>query len=178
MKEKSMSRKAVAFYLFVAGLGLGATTATAQDVSVDYDKQADFSRCATYAWVEGRPAADSLADKHIVDAIDGALAARGLRKVQDGPGCYVRYQASVRPLKRLQAWDARGPFRGGMVTVEVESVQEGTLVVDILDAGGRQLIWRSVARNTVSNDPAKNEKRLAKSVNKMFRELPTASAKS
>lgn len=178
MKQRSMSNTAVAFYIFVAGLGLGATTATAQDVNVDHDQQADFSRCATYAWAKGQPAQNPLVDKHIVDAIDGALAARGWRKVQDSPGCYVSYQASVREQRSLHIWDGRGRFRGGMGSVDVQTVLNGMLVVDIADGKSRQLVWRAVARDTVSDKTSKNEKKLAKVVDKMFKDLPVASAKS
>jgi hypothetical protein len=178
MKERSMSKTAIAFYVFVAGLGLGATRATAQEVNVDQDKQADLVRCATYAWVGGQPAQDPLVDKHIVEAIDGALAAKGWRKVQGNPGCYVMYQASLREQRSLQIWNGGGRFRGGMGSVDVQTVLNGMLVVDIADGASRQLVWRAVGKDTVSDKTSKNEKKLAKVVDKMFKDLPVAAAKS
>jgi hypothetical protein len=175
MKQTSMSKTAVAFSIFVACLGLGATSATAQDVSVDYDRKADFSRCATYAWAEGQPAQNPLVDRRIVDALDAALAARGWRKVQDSPGCYVTYHASVREQKGLQIWDGGGRFRGGFGSVDVTTVLNGMLVVDIDEAANRQLIWRAVAKDTLSDKPEKNDRKLAKCVEKMFKDFPPAS---
>lgn len=160
--------------LLLAGL-LGTARANAQDVNVDYDRQADFSKCATYAWAKGQPAHDPLVDKHIVDAIDAALAAKGLRKVKDNAGCYVAYHASAREQRSLQVWDGGGRFRGGFGSVDVKTVLNGMLVVDIGDGASGRLIFRAIAKDTVSDKPEKNAKKLAKAVEKMFKELPAAS---
>jgi len=178
MKQGSMLMKAsVAFQVVVAGLWLGASSAIALDVNVDHDKEADFSKCVTYAWAKGQPAHNPLADKHIVEAIDGALAGKGWRKVQANPACYVMYQASVREQKGLQVWGSGGRFLGGMGSVDVKTVVNGMLVVDIGDAATQQLIWRAVARDTVSDKPEQNQKKLAKCMDKMFKDFPPASTK-
>jgi hypothetical protein len=175
MKERSMTSKtSVAGLVLAAGLGLGAARAAAQEVTVQSDKQADFSRCTTYAWAEGQPAENPLADKNIVAAIDQALAARGWRKVESGAACLVRYQASVREEKSLQVWDSPRPFVRGIASVDIKTVVNGMLVVDIADAAKREFIWRAVARDTVSDKPEKNEKKLAKAVAKMFAQFPPA----
>ena len=172
-----MSSTSVAAYVFVAGLGLGASAASAQEVSVQYDKQADFSRCTTYAWTAGQPAQNPLADKNIVAAIDEALGARGWKKADSGAACLVRYQASVREEKSLQVWDSPRPFVRGIASVDVRTVVNGMLVVDIADAAKQDLIWRAVARDTVSDKPEKNEKKLAKAMEKMFGAFPPAAGR-
>lgn len=177
MKQSGISRATVAAAVAVAGLGLAAS-AGAQDVNVDYDRKADFSKCATYAWVPGQPAPNPLVDRRIVDAIDGALAAKGWKKVEASPGCFVTYQASVKEQKSLQVRQPGGwRFAGGMGSVDVKSILSGMLVVDIGDAAAKELMWRGVARDTISDKPEKNEKKLAKVVAKMFKGLPSASAK-
>src|SRR6185295_17259318 len=158
-------------------LGLGATSAAAQDVKVDYDPKADFSRCVTYAWSKGQPAQSPLVDKRIIDAIDAALAAKGWRKVPENPGCYVTYQASLKEQKSLQVWESGFRFRGGISSVDVKTVVNGMLVVDIGDAAARQLMWSAVATDTVSDKPEKNQKKLAKVTEKMFKDLPSGSGK-
>ena len=40
------------------------------------------------------------------------------------------------------------------------------------DAHNKQLIWRGVASNTLSDKPDKNEKTLDKSVDKMLKDFP------
>lgn len=166
-----MSKTAIASYALVAGL---AGSASAEQVRVDYDRQADFARCATYAWSKGQPAENPFVDKRIVEAVDAALAARGWRKVEENPGCYVAYQASVKEEKSLQVWESGWRFRGGLSSVDVKTVLNGMLVVDIADPSSRQLIFRGVATDTISDKPEKNQKKLAKVTEKMFKELPAA----
>jgi len=178
MSKKSIRPTGVASHVLAAGLALGAASAAAQEVTVDRDKSADFSRCATYAWAPGQPAQNPIADRRIVEGIDAALASKGWRKVQENPGCYVIYQASVKEQRGLQVWGSGGRFFGGMASVDVKTVLNGMLVVDIGDAATRQVIWRGVARDTVSDKPEKNQKKLAKVMEKMFRDLPSSSAKS
>jgi hypothetical protein len=145
-------------------------------VAVDQDARADFSRCATYAWTEGQPAQNPLADRRIVEAVDGALALKGWRKVTENPGCYVMYQASLREDRGLQIWGTGGRFLGGTGSVSVTTVRNGMLVVDIGDAATKQIIWRGVARDTLSDKPEQNQKKLAKCMDRMFKRLPAAKA--
>lgn len=174
MNQSGLGRGTVMAAVVVAGLGVAAS-AGAQEVNVDFDRKADFSQCATYAWAKGQPAENPLADRRIVEAIDGALAAKGWRKVEENPGCYVAYQASVKEQKSLEVWRP-GPWRfaGGMGSVDVKTILNGMLVVDIGDAAARQLIFRGVAKDTLSDKPEKNQKKLAKVVEKMFKTLPAA----
>jgi hypothetical protein len=51
----------------------------------------------------------------------------------------------------------------------------GTLVVDLLDAASRELVWRAVARDTLSDKTDKNAKKLAKATKKMFEDFPPES---
>lgn len=161
--------------LLLVSFWISPARASAQEVSVDYDKRADLSKCATYAWAKGQPARDPLIDKHIIEAIDEALAAKGSRKVEENPGCYVRYQASAREQRGLQIWDSGGRFMGGMGSVDVKTVRAGMLVVDLLDAATRELVWRAVARDTLSDKTDKNAKKLAKATKKMFEDFPPES---
>jgi hypothetical protein len=54
----------------------------------------------------------------------------------------------------------------------VETYKIGTLVLDMYDTGSKQLIWRGTASESISDDSSKNEKKLQKSVDKMFDKFP------
>jgi hypothetical protein len=60
----------------------------------------------------------------------------------------------------------------GETTTQVENYAVGSLVLDLYDAHNKQLIWRGVAQDTLSDKPEKNEKKLEKSVNKMLEHFP------
>jgi hypothetical protein len=161
-----------AVYTAAAFLFLAAGGASAADVTVDYDRQADLSRCATYAWRDGLQAPDPLMDKRIVAAVDGALSSKGWQKVTAGAACYVTYDAYAREERSLRVWDA-GRLRGGFGSVDVNTTVKGSLIVGIWTRD-HELMWRAVAKDTVSDKPEKNQKQLAGAVQRMFRDLPAA----
>ena len=75
----------------------GAISARAQYVSVDFDKQCDFTAYKTYAWTTGTPAKNPVLAQRITEGVDSKLAAKGLRKVEPGsnPDLIVLYHAAA-----------------------------------------------------------------------------------
>ncbi len=73
-----------------------ATTALAQTVTYDYDSVANFASYNTYAWTRGTELTDELNHARVVRAIDAALAAKGLARVESNvdPDVLVAYHAS------------------------------------------------------------------------------------
>src|ERR1700719_4356979 len=62
-----------------------AITAEAQKVSIDYDRQVNFSGYKTYTWIRPphfRP--DPLMDQRIIEAVNAALTAKGWQYVAEG----------------------------------------------------------------------------------------------
>jgi hypothetical protein len=71
------------------------------------------------------------------------------------------------------AWGTGGwRFGGGMASVTPETTDVGTLVVDIYDANGKEMIWRGISQGTLSHKGEKNEKELNKAIDKMFKQYP------
>jgi Domain of unknown function (DUF4136) len=61
-------------------------------------------------------------------------------------------------------------WRFGDMATTVENYRVGTLVVDMYDAGNKQLIWRGTSTDTLSNNIEHNEKNLDKAVDKISAE--------
>jgi hypothetical protein len=158
--------------LAVVAVCLIPTIASAQTVSVDYDRTADFSKFRTYAWREGRPAANPLIDKRIVEAVDRQLAARGWIRTDSSPSAIVMYAAGLDAERQLKAWGS-GPRWNGFGTVTAQTIYTGQLMLDIYEAATRQLVWRGVASDTVRENTEKNDKRLYQAIAKLFRQLPS-----
>ena len=77
-------------------LTLVGTMALAQSVTYDYDRANSFSNYKTYAWTRGSELTDELNHTRVVRAIDGALVAKGLVRVEPtaNPDVLVAYHAS------------------------------------------------------------------------------------
>jgi hypothetical protein len=66
----------------------------------------------------------------------------------------------------------------GTATTTESQYTVGTLVVDIFDAKGKNLLWRGVAQDELSDKPDKNIKKLGKASDKLFKDFPRAAPRS
>ncbi len=60
----------------------------------------------------------------------------------------------------------------GASTAGPHDIPVGTLIVDLVDARTKQLIWRGEGTATLSSKMSRNEKKLNKVLKKMFGEFP------
>jgi hypothetical protein len=179
--------------LSAIGLLLAATTALAQDVRYNFDKNSDFSTFKTYKWVTLKDAAtvNNLVNKQIMDAVDAELAIKGLTKVDDdSANLYIGYQAGVGQEKQFTSFNSdwgygggwyRGGwygYRGGMSTTTgtTSTIYVGQLALDMYDAANHDLVWRGLASKTIDEKakPDKQQKNLAKAIKKMLKNYPPA----
>jgi len=147
--------------------------ASAQTVAVDYDRQVDFSKFKSYAWVSGEPASNPLVHKRIVSGIEAQLASKGWTQNNETPNALVVYYAAIDAERQLNAW-GNGPRWNGFGSAKIETILTGQLVVDVYDARNEELIWRGVVSDEVSDKPEKNEKRLNEAIAKLFKQFPPA----
>ena len=55
----------------------------------------------------------------------------------------------------------------------------GTLIVDLVDAGKKALVWRGTATDTISSDPnARSQEKVDDALTKVFATFPPSPAKS
>ena len=163
----------------------GAISVSAQKVKVGSDPAADLSKYKTYAWSKPFPPGNPFVQQTIIDAVDQALAAKGLRKVEDQPEITVAYFAATNTDLQISypSWaNAMGSALSTGIGVDSQSwlVSKGMLVVDIADAGTKSTIWRGSATQTLEHGPSGNpmkdaktvEKPIRKAVEKMFKKYP------
>jgi hypothetical protein len=152
-----------------------ASLSWAQEVKTDYDHHANFSQYHTYYW-EKVKTTDPLWQSRIQDAVDHALQAKGWQRVESGADIAITAVGSTHNQREYQTfYDGLGGWRWGgfgETTTQVENYAVGSLVVDLYDAHNRQLIWRGVSSDSLSDKPEKNEKKLDKAVDKMFDHFP------
>ncbi len=169
----------IAAMMTAAALIVSASKVSAQDVSHDYDLDAPFSSYKTYAWVPGHNLEDGFNHRRIVGAIDSQLALKGLRQVAvtDNPDVLVAYHASFN--KNLQVtgfssgWGGYR-FASKSTTARAEEIVIGTLVVDVVQASNRTIVWRGTATKELDPraSPEKREKNINKAAEKLFKAYP------
>ncbi len=159
--------------------------AQAQDVSVDYDQSFDFSTIATFAVQVATPANNPLAEQRVVAEIEEELVEKGWTKVEpEDADAIVLLHGATEELSQLNTfysgygayggWGWRGFGAGGTGTGTITETKYtvGTLVVDIYEAAGKQLVFRGIASDELSKKPDKNQKKVEKATAKMFKNFP------
>jgi Domain of unknown function (DUF4136) len=186
-KGRGPMKKAVIFALVLAFAS--ATSAIAQDIRYNFDKQADFAKFKTFKWVtiKGGKVVNDLVDQQIRAAIESELALKGLvRTDADAADLYIGYQAAVDTEKEYTSFDSGwgyGPGYGGgwyggggmsTTTGTTSTIYIGQLAVDMYQAASKTLVWRGSATKTLDTraKPEKQQKNLAKAMTKLFKNYP------
>lgn len=145
-----------------------AAAVHAQKVTTDSNPSAPFGSYGRFAWADGTPAPNPLVEQRVHTMVNAELAWRGLTE-SNTPDLYVATHAVTQQHPQLIV----NGFGGGPGTAAaVETYAIGTLVVDLYDAHTRQIVWRGVATDSVSDRPEKNAQRISKALQKMFAKYP------
>ena len=176
-----MSRIGRAIRILAAGCVLLCcyANAAAQDVRYNYLPGTDFSKYRTYKWVRvpGVQYPNELLDGQIKRAIDGQMSLKGLTRTEaDDPDLYVTYQLAIDKEKQWNAYSSGGSAWGwggwgGMdtTTVTSQTINIGTLDLDLYDVATKKQVWRGQATKTVK--PQKQPEKLQKNLNKAMAKL-------
>jgi hypothetical protein len=183
-----MSLNLVLAALFLFGF---VTTAVAQDVRYDFDKDKDFSKYKTYKWVpiKGADEPDQLTAKQITTAVDADLAKKGLTKTDsENADLYIGFQTAIGTEKQFTSYNSGWGYGpgwgggwygyGGMSTSttygSTSTVYVGQLDLSMYDSAQKELVWRGTASKTLDPKakPDKKEKNINKAVAKLLKNYP------
>ncbi len=170
---------------------LVASCVPAARVTTDYDDSINFSAYETFDWMtppgdinDPLRAYPAVAFR-IKNAIENNLEDKDFVKVDDDPDFYVVYHASVeRTLSRtyIDTWGYYYPryrryprprryppvYQG---FVYVDTYEQGTLVIDIVDARTNELAWRGAATGVIG-DPARAREKIDEAVHEILKSFP------
>ena len=165
-------------------VALAATFAWAK-VIFDYDKSVDFSGYSTYAWMERDNSIESQLPEHLRMRLrrvtEEVLAEKGLEPAPAPPQTDLLltyyFGASDEVEIRHVSYSPYTPWGYGYWPgfnygyTEVRSYTEGTVVLDIVDARTRQLVWMGRVEKEIRsvNPPGK---KIQKSVKKLLKNFP------
>ena len=175
----------------VLGLILGSLGCQSFNVRTDWDPAVGFADFHRYYWVEPpvREDADPFADntllrKRVRFAIENALAERGLiaSETRDAADFLVTYSVVLAERLRVDGYSTTTgtgyygrPYGYGNIysTSSVRAYQESTLIIDFLDPGSDDLVWRGWATNVVrTRDRGKGSKNLDAGVQAIIKAFP------
>jgi len=186
--------KAIKIFFVLFFIGFTVSCSTIYDVKYDYDQQTNFSDFKTFDWMQvpEKAGIDSLVVQRVKNAVNAELKAKGLMMTPINPDFLIAEHLGKRGQVQVIDWGYdygrggygghRGGYRGGYREpggVSTYEYEEGSLILDFVDAKSKKLIWRGAAKAQVQNvdTPEKSEKLINKAVKEILKEYPPASSK-
>jgi len=129
----------------------------------------------------GDPRLDNdLLDRRVRGAVERELAARGFQRVEADPTFFVEYHTALASKVQVRSigssygygpgnWAAVAP--GGTFA---RTYDEGSLILDVVDAESRDLVWQGIAWAEVypTDSPAEREKKINEAVREILERFP------
>jgi hypothetical protein len=152
-------------------------------VEHDYDKQVDFKRLKTYNWmaVPEKADIDSLSAQRVKNAVNAELRGKGLMMTSDNPDFLIAEHLGKKDKIQVTDWGYDyGPYGGywgryhAPGGVSVQEYEEGSLILDFVDAKSKKMIWRGAAKAVVdhADTPEKREKLINEAVHQILKNFP------
>lgn len=167
--------------LFVLG------SCSSVQVASDYDTKADFSRYKTYAYHKNAIDKAEISDldkKRILRAIDDEMIRKGFEK-SDNPDLLISFFTRANDQVNVNQWGPGwgwgwgwgwGPgFWGSTTTVSTST--EGTLIIDLVDAKTKDLLWQGEGRGLLTRQAEKKEEKIREFVSKILAQYPPGAKK-
>ena len=148
-------------------------------VNADYDTTADYSKYKTYAWLdnvlpgdkipEGMRTANDITDKRIRSSVNQEMKAKGFTVDTSKPDLVVFYHVGVEDKVQVTDWGytyASTGHYGGWDTrnIDTYNYQEGTLILDFIDAESKVLVWRGTAQRVLQSMTAEEADQVIKDI--------------
>jgi hypothetical protein len=162
-----------------------AAACASPKVGYDYDRGTNFSGYHTYEWMASKQEStgdtrldSSLVDARIRTAIGAHLRSKGYTAPIGGsPDFYVAYHVGVKDMmKESSTQNYIGDRAHGTYTTirDVSPYKEGTLLIDIVDAASKQLVWQASALAEVEPGmtPEERDERIGGIVYAMLAHFP------
>ena len=179
MKTKSL------YYLFLCII-LIAGCSTVYGVKYDYSTDTDFSKYKTYDLMPVPKTANmnEFVVARVKKAIEAELSAKGLKRSSQNPDFLIAEHLAKQDKVEINSWGyGYGPYGGywggcwGLDQISTYHFEEGTLILDFIDAGSKKLIWRGTAKSDLQgvDSPEKSEALINKAVQKILQKYPPPS---
>ncbi|WP_165864959.1 DUF4136 domain-containing protein [Rufibacter latericius] len=165
-------------------LVLGFTgCATTYNVTTDFDKGTNFQAYKTWRWYQDQPVAKdstnrrytTFLDKRVKNAVEAEMQRRGFQKASasDKPDMLLAYDFTIENQQRLNPNFVSVPSIGYGYwygyryaytynrlynTTTLQDYQQGTLILDVVDAKSNELIWRGSSETAASERSLTDEK--------------------
>lgn len=166
----------------------GLAGCASMNVSSHIERGVNFSQYVTYDWgpPDNLPVGDPRLDNnpffndYLQGAIEKKMAAKGFeRAAGKETDLLIHYHASVNQRLDVYRADQQYGYCYGDCEPQVVDFEQGTLVIDIVDAKTKKVVWRGWAQDTMTgviDNQERLQKQVDEGVTKMMLLLPRGGA--
>lgn len=177
MKAKIICVAYAAIFLLISGC-------SSIEVSENYDTSYDFTKLKTYDWIPVENKKNKLTVKQIQNELKNQLAAKGFRTNASNPDFLIALHGGTEEKVSIRSTNYGynyGHWYGGSHGatyytggVEVYEYKEGTLILDIIDAKNKEVIFQSTTITTLSDNMSmeKRQKKIKQVIEKAIKAFP------
>lgn len=162
-------------------IAVGFTSCSTVKVASDYDQKVDFNQYKSYAFFKpGIDKADisDLDKKRILRAIEEKMSAKGFTKSEE-PDLLVSIFTKTK--ENINIYENRYgygygwgwyPWYWGAGPNTINTTSEGTLYIDLIDSGDKELVWQGMGTAALAKEVNKKQERINEIVGKILEKYP------
>jgi hypothetical protein len=170
--------------LFITAI---AASCSSISVNSDYDDATDFNLYKTYGFFDKAIEKAEISDldkKRILNAIDAEFQKKGYTK-SDNPAILINFFTKANKEVNINQWGYGAGFGWGWGYgwgygwpgyygnyTSVSESTEGTLFIDVIDAGKKELLWQGVGTGVLTLDREKKQERINEFVAEIMKQYP------
>ena len=163
----------------VVGIGLVALVACSSlKIEKAWDKRADFSKYRTWAWKDDGSIRDAVWKRRVQSVLEDELSTHGLKIVEASPDLWVALHWKLSSETRVVSYDPSWGYGWGYWATpswtEVYEVPSGMMLIDLVDVGKKEIVWRGRASAEIrqGKENEEREQRLRQILAEVFAGYP------
>ncbi len=167
------------FILGLAALTLGLTSCSPFQVKSDYAETANFNMYKTYKLRVDDLKLNDLDKDRVLNELSKQLQTKGL-SVADNPDLIINVKAKHKQITDIQnsrpygMYGYGGPWGwgGGFNRTWTNNYNQGSLVIDLIDAKTQKLVWQGVGSGISVDSPKQKQKQIPEIVTDIMANYP------
>ena len=172
--------------LIISSLMVAAFGCSTVSYRYNHDPEVNFAGLKTFSWmtVNVQENIHTLNIERIQNEVNAQLEAKGCKVTTDNPDFLISMHVMKEERRDVQSWNytysGRAMLHGGSYAADTQfdvyQYEEGTLILNFVDAQSNELIWRGIAQGEVRNysSPVKRNERIDGVVQKVLSNFPPA----
>jgi len=159
---------------------LACSAASTLQTNVGHDQKADFARYKTWSWKDDGSIRDAVWKRRVQAVLEDELAKHGLTRSEPNADLWLAVHWRLTTEQHVSSYSPAvwgygyGPYWAAPAMTTVYEIPAGTMIVDLVDVGKKEIVWRGTASQEIQSNKenAEREDRLREILARLFAGYP------